>query len=242
MIRSLTATVLAAAIALGPFSAGPAKALDEKEILGLLAGAAAIAIIKKELDDRKDERRASEARRRNETRDQPYWNSRSRILPEECSFRLEDRQGRIRQVIGPRCLERKGVRLSRLPDRCLREVRTTRGWRNAYAARCMEREGWEIQGRRSAGTAHIPPRHDGNWARVDRALPGQCLFRLENRRGVLRDVVGPRCLERNEVRLSRLPGSCLTEVRTSRGWREAYALGCLEKNGWSIDGTRRIGN
>lgn len=227
MLRCLTVFLLSAALVLGPAGARPAQALDEKELLGLLAGVAALAIIKKELDDRKDEKRAAAAR----------------VLPGDCVFRLEDRAGRIRDVLGPRCLQRSGVNLARLPDQCLREVRTTRGWRNAYARPCLERAGWQVTGRRDAGRDHDDaPRHGAPWDKRDHVLPGACRFTLEDRTGRLRDVVGPRCLDRHGVRLSRLPASCLREVRTTQGWRDAYGLHCLQREGWTLDGTRRIGN
>lgn len=242
MIRALTSLVLAASVAVSPLGARPAQALDEKDLLGLLAGAAAIAIIKKELDDRKEKERAAQVRRQQTPRYSDTWSYRNRVLPARCSFRLEDRRGRIRNVVGPRCLERQGVRLARLPDNCLREVRTTRGWRNAYGLRCLKKNGWSLDGHRDAGAQRKAPRHDDGWPRQNRILPGQCQFRLEDRSGQLRRVVGPRCLERNGVRTSRLPDRCLREVRTTRGWRDAYGLRCLTRAGWELNGTRRIGN
>jgi hypothetical protein len=153
MFRTLAAIALSGALALTPLTAGPAQALDERDILGILAGVAALAIIKNELDDREEEKRAAAAAaQRNKQHYNRTWNHhRHRVLPGQCRFRLEDRQGRLRNVIGPRCLRRNGVHLANLPSRCLRDVRTTRGFREAYVARCLKREGWEIDGVRRIG-------------------------------------------------------------------------------------------
>ena len=45
MFRTLAAIALSGALALTPLTAGPAQALDERDLLGILAGVAALAII-----------------------------------------------------------------------------------------------------------------------------------------------------------------------------------------------------
>lgn len=141
--------VLAFAIGLLPLGTRPAHALSDKELLALLAGAAAIAVISKELKDKRNEASRVPVTSQYGRHGQNYRygkdRKKSRTLPAEC-IRMIDRPGRKdRQVLGARCLERNDVRIGRLPQECLISVRTDRGFRDAYGSRCVQRAGWTIE-------------------------------------------------------------------------------------------------
>ena len=89
----------------------------------------------------------------------------------------------------------------------------------------------------------VPPRHERP-ARLeprplpDRArvtvLPAQCVRQVSDRRGT-RNVFMAGCLERNDVRMSRLPERCEMSVIGQRGHeRTAYDARCLSNNGYRV--------
>ena len=153
MRTATISAILALAIGIAPISARPANALTDTELLALLAGIAAVAVIGKEIrDKRKEESRAPQVSQRKiygHGKNHGQFQKRNRrLLPAQC-LRMIERPGRDdRRVLGARCLERNDVRLSRLPDDCLLSVRTNRGYRDAYGARCVQRNGWTIENTR----------------------------------------------------------------------------------------------
>ncbi|MEP2027240.1 MAG: hypothetical protein ABJI96_00880 [Paracoccaceae bacterium] len=64
-------------------------------------------------------------------------------------------------------------------------------------------------------------------------LPGQCLRRLETRRGYKR-LFSDRCLNNNFRHVNRLPEACYTEFRSDGRKHRGYGARCLRKNGYSI--------
>lgn len=76
-------------------------------------------------------------------------------------------------------------------------------------------------------------RHDRSRRDVRGTIPRECLREVQTRRGLER-VVGRYCLERSDVRISRLPGHCATRVETRRGVFPVYSPRCLRRNGWHI--------
>ncbi|MGC9419063.1 MAG: hypothetical protein ACP5EN_08810 [Rhodovulum sp.] len=135
---TLIAPLLAAAIALTPMTATPARADDD--VAKALLGALVLYGIAQGIDknDRKDNRRAEQGR---------GWKgaARHRTIPAQCVRTVENRHG-PRRVAIERCLRREGVR--RLPDRCETSLRGRYGSRDAYSLRCLERAGFRVEGRR----------------------------------------------------------------------------------------------
>jgi hypothetical protein len=69
-----------------------------------------------------------------------------------------------------------------------------------------------------------------------RVLPRQCLQTIETRFGQQR-LFGQRCLERNDVRVNRLPDRCAVRFYTPRGPRAGFDPLCLREQGYTS--TRR---
>lgn len=152
-------------IALATTSVTSAKAGNE-DIAKAILGIAAVAIIAKSIDDRKDRRRETtptvgasrlgSVERPHAGRD--YRGSISPFnrhgpkagrgykktpLPRTC-LRVVETGRRDRLAYGRRCLDRNFRFASKLPDRCEAAVRTNRGFRTVYGARCLQREGWTV--------------------------------------------------------------------------------------------------
>lgn len=151
MLRSLMIPVLAGSLALG--AGAPARAADAEDVIGVLAGIAAVAIIANRLEDRNERRedRVTVDHRRHDDGyatlrrpgdDRRHWTT-SRRLPEHCVRLVDDRRGTHR-VFTRRCLANEGIRTSRLPERCAFDVRTRRGPVTVYGAHCLRREGWQV--------------------------------------------------------------------------------------------------
>ncbi|TCP39823.1 hypothetical protein [Rhodovulum marinum] len=140
LTRTLIAPILAAAIALTPMTATPARADDD--IAKALLGALVLYGIAESIDtDKRDnDRRADRGRD-----DRQGWQgaARSRAIPAQCVRTVETREG-PRRVAVERCLRREGVH--RLPDRCEMPLRGRNGGRDAYSLRCLERAGFRVEG------------------------------------------------------------------------------------------------
>lgn len=159
MKTALIATALAASLALGG-AAKPAKAATAEEIAAILAGLAIVGVIASATSN-KNRAQAS-------TRDAPLTvigrndgKAQSRnVLPADCLVQVRTNRG-VRNLAGERCLERNGVRTSRLPDRCEVQVRVDRGVRDAYGQRCLEQAGFRFRdtGRRE-DWRHVEQRGD----------------------------------------------------------------------------------
>lgn len=152
MFKILTIPVLALGLAVGG-APKPAEALTAEETAALLAGLAIVGVI---ASQNNNNNRARSTTRSTTTLDarrgQDFGHHhRSRILPAECLRRIETDRG-IRNLAGERCLERQGVRTSRLPDNCEVLVRTNRGLREAYRQRCLERAGYKFRDRSAVRT------------------------------------------------------------------------------------------
>ncbi|MEM1067240.1 MAG: hypothetical protein AAF771_08595 [Pseudomonadota bacterium] len=68
---------------------------------------------------------------------------RSRVLPARCLYVQQLSRG-IRHAVSPRCLERSGIRLSRLPRHCAVLTQTRRGAQISYRPDCLLRNGWKL--------------------------------------------------------------------------------------------------
>lgn len=150
----------------------PARA-DGEDIAKAIAGIAAVAIIAKAIDDRKD-RKSAETTVSSTTRagrfgsieqDYPYDGRRiiegtvrpyddrhgpkagrgykKLPLPESCLRWVDTGRG-DRLAYESRCLDRRYKFASKLPEQCETAVRTSRGFREVYGARCLRRDGWIV--------------------------------------------------------------------------------------------------
>lgn len=142
MIRkTLIASTLAGALAVTPLGATPASAAPDAQDIALTL--LGLAVIGAVANDMKNDR-GEVSRSSGSRNDDRYWDN----------GRRDDRR-----------------RLERLPARCEIEVRTRRGWTEAFGERCLEREG----------------------IRVNR-LPNRCEFQARTARGRA-TVYGSECLQ-----------------------------------------------
>ena len=162
-MKKLTATI--ASIALAGSLAMPAPAhADTSDVARALAGIAAIALIAKAIDDRRDRKRSSGITAGNLGSYEQYDGRRvidgtirrhdrhlrrgghgikKHPLPQACLRVIETSRG-DRLAYGARCVNRNFRFASRLPERCETVVRTPRGFRTVYGARCLRRDGWKV--------------------------------------------------------------------------------------------------
>lgn len=150
--KMLIASLLAAGLALAP--AAPALAApDGEDYAKILLGLLAVGAIANALENERDRERAAERARNRPTDwrdhdDRRHGRRGDRGLPERCAFEVRTDRG-WRSVFGRACLEREGVRVSRLPERCEFAVRTERGRRSVFGERCLRDYGYRVEaGRR----------------------------------------------------------------------------------------------
>lgn len=147
MHRYFIAAVVTATIAITAFSAAPARA-DDRDLARALAGIAALALIGKAIHDRNEKDRVTHNQHthRNQyiqPRPLPERVARKN-LPGKCVREVRNHNGKVRRVLGARCLERNYRFSNQLPRSCVRQVETHRGWRWAYGARCLRNNGYQI--------------------------------------------------------------------------------------------------
>lgn len=129
MKRQLTAMVTAFALVFTSVVATPIKARsNEDDLLKLLLGAAAVAIIIHELNDPKPV---------------PHSYRGRKVIPDECLMDVRV-NGRRMEVVSGRCVRRAGISRP-LPSDCAFDIRTDHGRRTVYGQKCLRSHGWRIQ-------------------------------------------------------------------------------------------------
>ena len=153
MTRKLIATIAAAAIALSGFTATPAAAMDDREVIKLLLGAAAVGVLVNELNKKNKKEIAAESAYRNNNvyryDDNRYDNNtrnarvnRNRVIPSSCVFDIRTRNGN-RDVVSGNCVERSDFR-GNLPKDCKFEIRRDGRKQTVYGASCLRDRGIRI--------------------------------------------------------------------------------------------------
>lgn len=159
--RKFIAAIAAASIAITGFSAAPARAGQDEvgAALAALLGLAIVgAVIKDKRDDRKERHAAPQPqvhkphhkpnhikRHKQHAHPKPLPHRVSRkLLPQRCLFNLPNDNGRYLNVFGQRCLNRHYQHVASLPQQCGRRVWTQRGARFGYAARCLNKHGYQL--------------------------------------------------------------------------------------------------
>lgn len=144
-------TLTAVAIAFTAVSAAPAQADDRRTartvatILGLAVAGVIIHDATKDRGDRyvaPQPKRHVQPQRRIEPRPLPQRVNR-KILPQQCLRSYPTRNGKT-QMFGSRCLEQNYRAANRLPQNCAVQIRTDRGPRAGYDARCLSRSGYSL--------------------------------------------------------------------------------------------------
>ena len=158
MGRKFIATILSAALAVTAVSA-PARA-DNQDIVKFLAGATALVIIGKAIQDSKrdDNRQTHYVPRRDDRHDHDrgrddhrdrgnhYWD-RDRdqriTMPANCRVDVNTRQGVLRGYSYD-CVQRDRRLARALPGQCVTNTRTHRGTQFIYSSQCLARNGVRV--------------------------------------------------------------------------------------------------
>jgi len=142
--RTLTAALSALAIAAAAMSvsAKPARALETEQLLGLLLGAAAVALIVRSYS----------------SNEQPPADTRyaGRTLPAHCQETIRV-SGVEFEVYNSGCLQRAGM--TRLPEYCERTIQTNRGPHRIHDKSCLLQAGYQAEQRPSHPRPTPPPTH-----------------------------------------------------------------------------------
>ncbi len=156
MLKRLTATVLAGAIALTAIPASPARAGDD-DLAKLLVGTTALIVIGSALAKNGKSDNNNKQVHVYHPPKQQYRQHRhghqvqrhhrvSKALPGYCMTRLDTRDGPVR-IFNARCLQRNYDHAHRLPQHCKREIRSHNGPRRGYSAYCLRQNGYYLAGR-----------------------------------------------------------------------------------------------
>lgn len=166
MFKTLTAAVLALALALPGTAQAQGMSQNEKAIIGTIAGVAALAVIANQLK-KKDDKKAKQVitppppdfgRHHNQggPRDhgrgpdrgkgQHDWgrDHRAQVLDARCLTQVRDRRGDRIEMMERSCLRKANADLRRIPDRCEISIKTNRGTEHGYSAHCLKSQGYRI--------------------------------------------------------------------------------------------------
>ncbi len=139
--KTLAAAVLSLAVAAGGLTATatPARA-DTEDVLGVLAGLAALYAIGRVIHENRD--RPQDVRSPGRPNPNAGHGPR-RVAPARCFRDGHDVHGNYYRGYGARCMQNNVRRPGALPPQCIRQVQTHRGWRNIYGGRCLAQNGWQ---------------------------------------------------------------------------------------------------
>ncbi len=147
MTRTITASILALSIAFTSVSTVPVQAGNRDDLGRLFAGAAALFIFSKAIQNNNNASRpvATVTQRRHK---HPPKRTRqfARFLPEQCFFRVRNRRD-TRGVYGKICLREFMRRVDWLPQACQDTIRVRHGRRaQVYDAQCLRNRGYQVAG------------------------------------------------------------------------------------------------
>jgi len=156
--RQFIAIVAALAIAITGVSAVPARAGDN-EVAAAIAVLLGLAVVGTAINKRNDDKKARQhaytpkprvtpnhvAPRKNHIAPRPLPREVNRkVLPQRCLQNLQTHKGRTIQAFGQRCLNRHYQFSKSLPQQCGRRVWSDRGAGYAFAARCLNKHGYQL--------------------------------------------------------------------------------------------------
>lgn len=198
--RRLTMFMAAGAMALAGLagSAAPARSDTAEDLLRLFLGIAAVAVVVRAIDENR----------------RPPTHLGRWELPEACLETVRIR-GRTVDVYNARCLQRAGKR--GLPQRCEAQMRTDRGHRPGYVARCLYDAGYYPE--RGAVVRPGQPSRPG--PRPEARLPRHCEM-VYRQSGMRIDGYDGACLR--DAGLRNLPRQCRVSDRAGRHYFNAECL------------------
>ena len=147
--------IAALAICITAIGAGSAQADSRNAAGGALAALLGLvvigAIIQENKEDERRERRRAQAaaqakKKQNalKARPLPPRVRQSLNLPQSCVRDVRTANGNRARILGQRCMDRTYRNVRSLPRTCERVLRTDRGVRRGWSARCLRREGYQI--------------------------------------------------------------------------------------------------
>lgn len=160
MTRKFIATIVAASIAVTAIAA-PARAASNDDLFKFIAGATALVIIGKAIDDNNKSRRAPVThqyhkpqnqhkpprhignRGRDDRYDDRQRHARVATMPEACRVQMHGPRGRI-DGYGYQCVQRNARFANSIPSACLVSAQTNRGPRHVYSRQCVARNGYRV--------------------------------------------------------------------------------------------------
>lgn len=163
-LTKFTAGLMALSLAIGGFSAAPARA-DGEDVAKVLGGLLTLYVIGKAIDDNKSDKKqtASKPKQPNKkkTHDHPHKENPfdrmhrkpglSYVIPSECIMTARGRHGGPQLVAFDKCLKRKRPVQAHLPVACETRVSTRHGKSKAYEMGCLTNFGYRVR--------DMPPRH-----------------------------------------------------------------------------------
>lgn len=170
-MKRVTAIITSLALA-GSLAIPTTAQADENDLAKIIAGAVAIGIIAKAVDNKQKRKSSSSTTsaaragqlgsldgfgRTNDGRriitgtirdydrsgPKPGRGYKKTPLPRSCLRIVETRRG-DRLAYGERCVNRNFKHASKLPNSCETVVRTPRGLRTVFGAQCLRRDGWKV--------------------------------------------------------------------------------------------------
>lgn len=139
MKRTFVASVLSLSLAFTSVSA-PAQA-GEEEIGQLLAGAFALFVIGKAIENASNKKQ-TKATPPPPRKKPPVWHG-YKPVPASCIRHHETQDGK-RRILGRKCLEKRYIHFKHLPKKCERKLWTRKGLRKGFAPKCVKAQGFRI--------------------------------------------------------------------------------------------------
>ncbi len=143
MFKTIAAGALAGTIALtGLVAPTPVKAADSEDIARLLFGALVIYGLSEAADNRSDRQVVTPRPQPKPPKHRDDRISKRKVLPAHCVLTHRLPSGKVRAVMGNRCLKRNFGRYDRLPANCYRQFNTVKGTRVGWGRQCLRDAGY----------------------------------------------------------------------------------------------------
>ncbi|MFA5581721.1 MAG: hypothetical protein WDA25_07190 [Paracoccaceae bacterium] len=148
MKKFIIATVAAAALTMGGLAPASAQSRsNEAEVAGVLAGALALYMFGRAMDDRKDQAaKAPAPQRPNQSHHhRPQPSARPAPIPAVCAYEHRGHRAEVARYIPQNCLRSNMRGANALPDRCQVTLRDRRGNGRYYDSTCLSRAGYHFE-------------------------------------------------------------------------------------------------
>lgn len=153
MKKFIIASVAAAALTMGGLAPASAQSRsNEAEVAGVLAGAVALYMLGRAMDNRKDEAARAPAPQRphqsHNHNQRPQHSARPAPIPAVCAYEHRGHRAEVARYIPRDCLRSNMRGANALPDRCEVTLRDRRGNGRYYDSTCLSRAGYHFEAAR----------------------------------------------------------------------------------------------